>query len=138
MATYIVWSTITDLEGVRSEVTDAPDTKHARTIFLDYLSRNKVIPYSQRGRVRASLRTYRTTPGEEDVAVHLDYNLTDRPVEVLTPESESPLEEEAEGAPAGPEYMEPRRGFSVENIYGRSPIMDMARGVYRQGVEGGS
>lgn len=75
MPTYYVWTPDSD---VRAEV-EAPDTRHARTTYLDYLHRGGIIDYTDRQRVRERVMTKRIQPGamagETDVV--LDYDMRD-------------------------------------------------------------
>ena len=58
---------------VTAEVSDAPDARHARTAFLDYLHRKGLIQYSDRGRIRDNMKTVKAEPGEMEPTVRLDY-----------------------------------------------------------------
>ena len=70
MATY--YSIIPDSGAPAAEI-EAPDSKHARTSYLDYLSRANIIQYNQRGIARKKVITRRMQPGEFQTAIHLDY-----------------------------------------------------------------
>ena len=58
--------------GVTADV-EAPDTRHARTVYLDYLARNDLIPWSQRLEYRKGVRAVRMSPGEIPTSVSLAY-----------------------------------------------------------------
>lgn len=61
--------------GQSAEIKDAPSTKRARTVFLDYLARNKYIKWDDRGEVRRHIKVNKVFPGEIEADVILDYNL---------------------------------------------------------------
>ena len=71
MSTYYVF--IPGKEDMAVEVLDSPDARHARTAFLDYLSRGGKILYSQRGDLRKRLKTIRIQQGESNAPVTLSY-----------------------------------------------------------------
>jgi hypothetical protein len=58
-----------------AEIRDAPSTKRARTAFLDYLSRNKHIRWSERGEVRRHIKVNKSFPGELEADVTLEYDM---------------------------------------------------------------
>jgi len=74
MPTYYVWSP--DFPQVRAEV-EAPDTRYARTTYLDYLHRGDMISYSQRQSLRDRIMTKRIRPGEMagETDIVLDYDM---------------------------------------------------------------
>lgn len=67
--TYVVKHPSID---ILAEVT-APDSRHARTTFLDYLSRRGLIGWNQRQAVRSGIMTKRVNPGEVQTNVQLKY-----------------------------------------------------------------
>ena len=64
---------IPDSNAPTAEV-EAPDTRHARTVYLDFLSRKGIIPYSQRGAVRKAIKTNRMEAGEYQTSIRLSYS----------------------------------------------------------------
>lgn len=58
----------------------APDTKHARTTYLDFLSRNNYIQWSDRGEVRKRILTKRAKPGQFLPDTSLSYGKEGRTV----------------------------------------------------------
>lgn len=74
----------------------APDSRHARTTYLDYLSRNGIIQWEQRQTVRRAVMTKRVNPGEFQSDVQLRYSqsngIPER--EIGTPEADWVTEEQ--------------------------------------------
>jgi len=64
--------------SINAEV-DAPDTKHARTTFLDYLQRNNYIGWDQRQIYRKKIKTDRVEPGEVSTTIQLVYDMQEGP-----------------------------------------------------------
>lgn len=73
---------IPDSEAPTAEVS-ASSTKHARTAYLDYLSRNNLIAWSERQSTRSLVRVSRMDPGEIRTQVQLDYDMTPEPEAVI-------------------------------------------------------
>lgn len=71
--------------GQSAEIKDAPSTKRARTVFLDYLARNKYIKWDDRGEVRRHIKVNKVFPGEIEADVILDYNLVPGSAESQVP-----------------------------------------------------
>ena len=71
--------------GQSAEIKDAPSTKRARTVFLDYLARNKYIKWDDRGEVRRHIKVNKVFPGEIEADVILDYNLVPGSAEAQVP-----------------------------------------------------
>lgn len=82
---------------ITAEVRDAPTTKHARTAFLDFLVRQRRIPYIQRARARRRMKTLRVRRGEIPASVVLDYDMPEPYTEI--PISEAPYTEDLETPP---------------------------------------
>lgn len=59
--------------NVIAEVRDAGNSKHARTAFLDYLSRNNLINWSERQNLRKEIMVKRGNPGDMASTVVLEY-----------------------------------------------------------------
>ena len=74
----------------------ASSTKHARTAYLDYLSRNNLIGWKDRQAWRTKIVTKRMQPGEIQTQVFLDYSASTVPETVVQapPQTEMPVEEE--------------------------------------------
>ena len=62
---------------------DAPDSRHARTTFLDYLSRSHLIPWNARQTIRRQLMTKRIEAGSVPSSVQLNYNAVESKPEVI-------------------------------------------------------
>ncbi len=62
--------------GISAEV-EAPTTRSARTTYLDYLTRNKIVPWKGRNSLRDSIVVDRIESGQMDVDIKLDYKLED-------------------------------------------------------------
>lgn len=80
---------------ITAEVRDAPNTKHARTQFLDYLVHQKRVPWSQRSQIRRRMKVVRSKPGEIPASVVLDYGMTEPYTEL--PIQEAPYTEDVIG-----------------------------------------
>jgi hypothetical protein len=110
--------------SINAEV-DAPDSRHARTTFLDYLSRNHLIPYTQRRTVRSVLVTKRVPAGQVPTTVQLSYYAGQgTPMiaeEVPTPElQQMNTPEESSVAPSGEPTEQPqeaRTGFEESAVF---------------------
>lgn len=110
MPTY--YTVIPGEESLAAEV-DAPDKRHGKTVYLDFLVRNGVIPYGERSMYRKKVKMDNMEPGEFPTAAKLTYSYQgeepvtreEAPVEVLptevpayqspvpVPESSYPVEE---------------------------------------------
>lgn len=127
--TYLVGAANLD---VTAEVTGAPSTRHARTAFLDYLTRNHLIPYTQRKTVRSVLYTKRILPGQIATSVQLDYS-TGNPIPTSTLEVPQPTPTmQAESVPEQsmqpePQPVQEQSGTGFEN----SPVFKMSKGFGR-------
>lgn len=108
MATYYVFIPASDMPT--AEVT-ASNTKHARTAYLDYLTRSGQFPYSKRSAMREAIGTERMDPGQYPTDLKLEYGVTE------------PLETEIEevSTPTGPvtteEYREPDYDIPLANQF---------------------
>lgn len=91
MATYLVYIPHGDMPLAEVE---ADSTKHARTAYLDYLSRTGVLPFNQRQAARRLAMTKRMEPGEIRTQVQLDYTEG-----ILSTESEGILPQGTEVKP---------------------------------------
>jgi len=80
MATYYVH--IPGSEAPTAEV-DASSTRHARTAYLDYLSRSGVITWSNRQATRSLVKVNRMQPGEIQTQVKLEYEASKSPEQVV-------------------------------------------------------
>lgn len=135
--TYLVGAPGLD---ITAEVSDAPSTRHARTAFLDYLTRSHRIPYTQRKTVRSVVWTKRVQPGQVATNVQLSYGGGNQPVpEQLDFEGPAPVEqpnaepeqvdERYEEQPTAPPMSAPRQtGGGFEN----SPVYRMSKNFGRQ------
>lgn len=128
--------------------TTAPDARHAKTAYLDYLSRSGLIAYSQRGQIRKVIRATKMEPGEFQTSVQLEYGQGTMPNEQQIDEMAALNMQDADrrqamdafedygsaqaGQPginipasAGPVDMQftPKQGNSVQN----SPIANISR-----------
>jgi len=89
---------------------EAPNTRHARTAFLDYLSRGGLIQYSDRGQARKLVQVTKMDPGEFPTTVTLTYGRAQEP--------EVQLGAIRESTPSGEEYqeVEPLVGETTQKI----------------------
>jgi len=150
MATYYVH--IPNSEAPTAEV-EASSTKHARTAYLDYLSRNGIITWQSRQTVRPLIKASRMNPGETQTQVKLEYSLQEVPTrevqappQQLTPEEEERFEEYNTGAAEGltteererfasmggdfvptREYPIPPAASNKADLFGSSPIVKLSR-----------
>ncbi len=81
--------------GVTAEV-EAPSTRSAQTTYLDYLTRNKIVPWKGRNALRPSIVTDRIESGQMDVDLNLSYSMEsggvqEEPEVVLGPQSQGLL-----------------------------------------------
>jgi len=60
--------------GVKAEV-EAPTTRSARTVYLDYLTRNKLVPWVERQNLREEVIVDRIESGQVPIDVNLSYSL---------------------------------------------------------------
>jgi hypothetical protein len=87
----------------KSAVVHAPSTEKARTVFLDWLERNNLIPRADRHRWRRNMVAEKLEdPGEVESDIELWYGYEEEPTAVYTLsreefESPSDLEEEFVG-----------------------------------------
>lgn len=136
MPTYFVFRP--EME-ITAEV-NAPDKRHARTAYLDYLARNGMIGWSDRGTVRKTVKAVKAEPGEFEATVILDYGISEPAEEKYLgfpeepPEAALAMEEEGEEEEY-PGYYE-EEGVDEEDwkeeeeeLPIRSPIMELSRRV---------
>ena len=64
--------------SVTAEI-EAPDTRHGRTVFLDYLSRQGFIPHGKRQFTRKQIIMQRMEPGQIPTSIQLDYDQVPEP-----------------------------------------------------------
>lgn len=76
MASYYVH--IPGSQAPTAEV-EASSTKHARTAYLDYLSRNGLIGWRDRQTVRSGIKVDRMSPGEFQTQIKLEYDMVKEP-----------------------------------------------------------
>ena len=84
MPSYYITIPESDIEAEVS----APSTRQAQTTYPDYLTRNDIIPWRGRNKVRDFLIVDRIEPGSMPVDINLDYKL-----ERNVGESKGPAEE---------------------------------------------
>lgn len=134
---------IPNTEAPTAEV-EASNTKHARTTYLDYLSRNNLIGWNDRQLVRDRIHIQRVEPGQISTQIQLDYTAYSPPeqeieppedLEGFTPEHATEYGDE-EYAVEEPSY---EREYPVEppppppqtrrdhDPFGGSPIVDLSR-----------
>jgi hypothetical protein len=112
---------------VTAEV-NAPDSRHARTTFLDYLSRSRLIPWGARQQVRKQLMTKRMQSGEIPTTVQLSYNTEESAPEVISEAPPIQTQQELvqpQAVATGNEPVQPMH--SQPNIAGNSPIANFSR-----------
>jgi len=107
----------------------APDSRHARTTFLDYLSRSRLIPWGARQQVRKQLMTKRIESGSIPTTVQLSYNTEEAPAEVIT---EAPVVQptqqeqvQPQTVAVGNEQVQPMH--QQRTVLGNSPIANLSR-----------
>lgn len=127
----------------------APDSRHARTAFLDYLSRSGMIQWGERQAARKLIITKRMKPGEIQTDVKLEYGTKEptKAEELPTPQQLDELNAElrAIGAyeePYGPGDSSPGTPVPLpqpgpipevpqeqpaQDIFGSSPIVEISR-----------
>ena len=71
MPTY--YTVIPGEESLSAEV-DAPDKRHGKTVYLDFLVRNGVIPYGERSLYRKKVKMDNMDPGEVPTSAKLTYS----------------------------------------------------------------
>ena len=71
MPTY--YTVIPGEESLAAEI-DAPDKRHGKTVYLDFLVRNGVIPYGERSMYRKKVKMDNMEPGEFPTAAKLTYS----------------------------------------------------------------
>ena len=99
MVTYYIY--IPNSRMPTAEV-EATSTRHARTAYLDYLSRNNLIGWGDRQAVRGHIKVNRMQPGEMQTQVKLEYGVGEPPVqEVEAPPTTEPVYVEAKPPPKG-------------------------------------
>ncbi len=103
----------------------ASNTKHARTAFLDYLSRNNLVNWNERQGLRASLKAVRMDPSEYQTSVQLEYGLEEPPSREL-PTPGVFEEEREEFANSYPESEEPEKPADF-SVIGGSQIEKLSR-----------
>jgi len=114
MATYFVNLPSTD---VKAEI-EAPSSRQARTAYLDYLVRNKIVPWRGRNLLRESIITDRIESGQVPIDVKLNYKLKEK--------EEEPTEEIVIG---------PEVETDVPTRVGRqSKIAEASQRLLRQGI----
>lgn len=118
MATYYVLSVdIPSGRGTSAEV-DAPDSRHARTAFLDYLSRNGMLQWGERQAARRLIIAKRMKPGEIKTDIRLDYGVREAKTEELPPPVQETSEESQQPKDAyGPPG--PQEGKVQDREFGR-------------------
>ena len=130
MRTYYV--TIPDSDFPAAEV-EASSTKHARTAYLDYLSRSSLISWSERQKVRRKIIASLTEPGEFNTSVQLRYRVG-ATTQGVSLEEEEELEDEELGSeypissteepvstPQARPYFRPREGTILGSRQGSPP-----------------
>lgn len=117
---------------------EAPSTKKARTLYLDYLVRNNVISWSERGKVRPFLVVDKMEEDEFPTRVQLSWY---KQPEDLEPEMDLSIEpHEVPQTPISqfePEELEPDDSdeeesddivnATIKGVFGNSPIMNLSK-----------
>lgn len=97
MFTY--YTHIPDSKAPTAEIA-ASSTKHARTTYLDYLSRNGLIGWKDRQTIRPLIKVSRMQPGEFQTQIKLDYDQrSEPPVQEVEAPPEMGVEERLEEQP---------------------------------------
>lgn len=94
---------------IKAEV-EAPSTRSAQTTYLDYLTRNGIVPWRGRNALRPDIIVDRIESGQMPVDINLNYNLESGGVSesemTLGPESQ-PMEEDMREEMGEPEMRPP-------------------------------
>lgn len=106
--------------------TEASSTKHARTAYLDYLSRNNYIGWGDRQAWRQKIVTKRMQPGEIRTQVLLDYDGKS----IVEPETE--IEAPGRGELVDPDRLEVVSEEQVEFDPETIGSLITSRGEYRE------
>ena len=128
---------------------DAPDSRHARTSFLDYLSRSGILQWGERQAARRQIITKRMKPGEIQTDIKLEYGVKEpaKVEELPTPPPMQRKPEPSEEVGIEPTYedlgptSEKEKMYQPEqpqsqpqpvpqparDIFGGSPIVDLSR-----------
>ncbi len=101
--------------GISAEV-EAPSTRSAQTTYLDYLTRNNIVPWKGRNALRPSIVTDRIESGQMDVDINLSYSM--EPIGGAIEEPEVVL---------GPEMVGPQPQFISPPIEQHHPVIDSSR-----------
>lgn len=108
MPTY--YTVIPGHEELSAEV-DAPDKRHGRTVYLDFLTRNGVISYGERTTYRRKVKMDKMDPGETPTSTRLVYSYA-------TEESPVQSEETMSAVPQVPVYKEPQgEPIAIDNSF---------------------
>jgi hypothetical protein len=144
MAVYYVF--MPKYIDITAEV-DAPDSRHARTAYLDYLSRSGMIQWGERQAARRQIITKRMQPGEIQTDVKLEYGVREpakveelkapvtypagvgsefsggEPIEI----TQSDTGYTPRGPVVQPQEQPQEQPQPVRGIFGGSPIIDLSR-----------
>ena len=71
MATFFV---LLPQTRISAEV-EAPSSRKAETVYMDFLTRNKIVPWKERGKLKPFIQISRTEPGSKAADVQLVYLL---------------------------------------------------------------
>lgn len=116
MPDYVVFAPGTGINLVAG--VEAPSTKHARTVYLDYLSRNGQVSWNQRQELRKHIKVMKDTEGAMDADIYLDYDMEGGvDVERYEPEDfREPMEGETYYTEQGTQHAEEEM-YPVESEY---------------------
>ena len=89
MASYYVH--IPNSEAPTAEV-EASSTKHARTAYLDYLSRNSLIGWKDRQAVRTRVIASSMEPGAIQTQVQIEYGVAEPPIKEIEAPPETDID----------------------------------------------
>lgn len=104
--------------------TTAPDARHAKTAYLDYLSRSGLIAYSQRGSVRQAIKATKMEPGEFQTSVQLEYGVPAQAYEQLDESQLQEIDQQATSLRANPDQYIPPEQSGI-NIPASAGPVDM-------------
>lgn len=123
----IYYAVIPGLEKYAAEV-DAPEKRKARTEYLDYLSRAKIIRSNERSSYKRRMLVDRTNPGEFTTSIKLSYLGNNKPI--LEPQIE-----EVESVPELPEQEQPMQEPEQQVSQRPSPLPTMKSGMYNMNMD---
>jgi hypothetical protein len=100
----------------------APDARHSRTAYLDFLTRNGYINYSLRSVARKVIKVAKMEPGSIQTAVQLEYGMAEPPVQELVAPPSEPQYQDATVYKPTPDYSSPGTSHQESIITRSEPV----------------